>query len=124
VAADTSRKLPRPPVRLIAVRKFEAAGYVMLLSCANTGELPDTEAQEFYRFRWQVELAFKRIKSRLELGELPAKDPALARTIRYAKLLAALLLDDFTERFLAISPWGYAPRPVPGSVVADPTRSQ
>ena len=62
---------------------------------------------ELYRFRWQIELAFKRMKGLLELGSLPAKDPDLARTIVRSKLLAALLLEDFTRSFLAISPWGY-----------------
>jgi IS4 transposase len=65
---------------------------------------------DFYRFRWQIELAFKRMKSILNLDELPAKDPALARTVLYAKLLAALLVEDFTTHFLAISPWGYTLR--------------
>ncbi|NKC49951.1 transposase [Ochrobactrum anthropi ATCC 49188] len=32
-----------------------------------------------YSIRWQVELAFKRLKSLLHLGRLPAKDKALAR---------------------------------------------
>ena len=52
-------------------------------------------------------MAFKRLKGLLQLGLLPAKDTQLARTIIYSKLLAALLLDDFTERFLSFSPWGY-----------------
>lgn len=146
VAADPSRKLPRLPARLIAVRKteaaaeqsrhkvlsergrkgktsdprsLEAAAYVLLLTSASDSDLTATQALELYRFRWQVELAFKRMKGLLELGSLPAKDPGLARTILYAKLLAALLLDDFTERFLAISPWGYSLREAPTVAVAN-----
>jgi IS4 transposase len=49
---------------------------------------------ELYRFRWQVELDFKRLKSLLQLGNLTARDPPLARTFLYSKLLAALLLED------------------------------
>jgi Transposase DDE domain len=43
--------------------------------------------------RWQVELAFKRMKSILDLGRLPAKNPDLARAWLYAHLLFALLID-------------------------------
>ena len=34
---------------------------------------------ELYRLRWQIELAFKRMKSIMGLGHLPKKDPASAR---------------------------------------------
>lgn len=30
---------------------------------------------ELYRLRWQVELAFKRLKSIMQLGQLPKTDP-------------------------------------------------
>jgi hypothetical protein len=43
--------------------------------------------------RWQIELAFKRLKSILHIDRLPAKDPDLARAWIYAHLLLALLLD-------------------------------
>lgn len=136
VAPDKQRNIPAFPVRLVAVRKseaaaedarqraisngrrcrravdprtLEAAGYAFVLTT-----LPETHSatqiMDFYRFRWQIELVFKRMKSILNLGELPAKDPALARTVLYAKLLAALLVEDFTTHFLAISPWGYTLR--------------
>lgn|GEM_PF-5333078 len=48
-------------------------------------------------FRWQIELVFERLKSLLRLEELPAKDPDLARTFLYSKLLAALLLEELTH---------------------------
>jgi len=133
VAADSTRQIPSFGLRLVVLRKseaaatvsrqwarraanrgcrmvdprtLEAAGYVFLLT-----SLPEhvgaNQVLELYRFRWQIELAFKRLKSILQLGVLPAKNPALARTILYGKLLGALLLEDFTSRFLAISPWGY-----------------
>ncbi|NOZ87278.1 MAG: transposase [Deltaproteobacteria bacterium] len=69
--------------------------------------MSDTEVLDLYRFRWQVELAFKRLKSLLHIDELPAKDHSLTRTFIYAKLLAALLLEDLSDRFLVFSPWGY-----------------
>lgn len=133
IAADRQRHIPALPARFIAIRKteaaatagrqkvldersrksraadprtLEAAGYTFVLT-----SLPETytpaQVLDLYRFRWQVELAFKRLKSILHLDQLPAKDPDLARTILYAKLIAALLVEDFTTRFLAIFPWGY-----------------
>jgi hypothetical protein len=91
-------------------RSLEAAAYIFLFTTLET--LSPTQALELYRFRWQVELAFKRLKSLLHLDALRAKDPDLAQTYLYAKLLAAILVDDLTEHQLGVSPWGYAvPRP-------------
>lgn len=129
-----TKDIPPLPARLVAVRKSEAAaeaarnkvlrerakkgrkvdprtlesaGYVFVLTSLSGDVLSASEVLELYRFRWQVELAFKRLKSLLHLDELPARDPPLARSFIYSKLLAALLLEDFTDRFLAFSPWGY-----------------
>ena len=88
-------------------RTLEAANYVFVLTSVPEELLSGEQILEIYRFRWQIELAFKRLKSVLYLDQLPAKDEALSRSFFYAKLLAALLLEDFTERFLAFSPWGF-----------------
>ena len=55
-----------------------------------------------YRLRWQVELAFKRLKSLLGLGELPARRPELARAWLNAKLVLALLVEDAGGELLAL----------------------
>ena len=134
VKADPRRRLPAFPARIVAVRKseaaadqtrhkltrkavkrgnlpdprsLEAAAYVILLTSLNSSQLPAVQVLDLYRFRWQIEIAFKRLKGLLELGEMPAQDPSLARTILSSKLLAALLLDDFTSAFLSFSPWGF-----------------
>jgi len=101
-------------------RTLESAGYVFLLT--NHPDLSPVQILEWYRFRWQIELAFKRLKGVLTLDQIAAKDTALARTFLYAKLLTALLLEDFTGCMLAFSPWGLPkPRP-PTMLVADATR--
>ena len=134
VAPFTQKRIPPIPARLLAVRKtevaaetarrtvmkersrkgraldprtLEAAGYIFVLTSVPAHRFCAAEGLELYRFRWQIELAFKRLKSLLELDHLPAKDPPLARSIIYAKLLAALLVDDLTKQFLDFSPWGY-----------------
>jgi IS4 transposase len=57
-----------------------------------------------YRFRWQIELAFKRLKSLLHIDRLPAKDPNLARAWLHAHLLFALLVDETMSELGEISP--------------------
>jgi hypothetical protein len=133
IAADRSRQIPALAARFVAVRKseeaaaaarqrvlhersrkggkvdprtLEAAGYIFVLTSLAESFTAE-QILDLYRFRWQVELAFKRLKSILHFDQLPAKDPDLARTVLYAKLLAALLLEDYTTKFLAIFPWGY-----------------
>ena len=48
---------------------------------------------EFYRYRCQIELAFKRLNQLLKLGRLPHKAPDIARTWILAKPVVALLLE-------------------------------
>jgi hypothetical protein len=93
--------------RAVDPRTLETAGYVFVLTSLPAEVLSASQVLETYRFRWQVELAFKRLKSLLYLGHLPARDPPLARSFLFSKLLAALLLEDFTDRLLAFFPWGY-----------------
>ena len=78
-----------------------------------------TEILDFYRLRWQIELAFKRMKSLLGLGHLPKKDPASARAWLHGKLFASLLVERMIEAASSISPWGYeletSAKPVEGN---------
>lgn len=95
---------------VVDLRTLEATEYVMLLTSAPADKLSLEQAFELYRFRWQIELTFKRLKSIINLDQLPAKNAALAQVILFAKLLGALLVDDYTERYVSFSPWGY---PIP-----------
>jgi hypothetical protein len=98
-------------------RSLEAAGYLFLFTTVPATRLTAAEVLELYRFRWQIELAFKRLKSLLQLGALPAKDPELCQTILLTKLLAAVLVDELMHRWVDFSPWGYGP-PAPALAVA------
>jgi hypothetical protein len=149
IAPAVSARLPALPARLVAIRKSEAAAeatrqtvlrmsakkghtvdprslesaaYVILLTSLPAERISAASILELYRFRWQVELVFKRLKSLLRLGRVPARDAPLARSFLFAKLLAALLLEDFTDRFLAFSPWGYPLGYTTSFAVADSTR--
>lgn len=85
---------------------LEAAGYVIVLTTLGAGS-PASEVLELYRARWQVELAFKRIKSLLGAGHVPKKDPEAARAWIHGKLLAVLLIENLGEAARLFSPWGY-----------------
>jgi hypothetical protein len=62
---------------------------------------------ELYRLRWQIEVAFKRMKSILGLGHLPKKDPASARAWLHGKLFVSLLVERMVQAADTFSPWGY-----------------
>lgn len=88
-------------------RTLESAGFTYVLTNVPAETLSARETLELYRFRWQIELVFKRLKSILNLDVLPTKDPDLTQTYLLTKLLGALLIEDMTERYLSFSPWGY-----------------
>ena len=93
--------------RQVHPKTLKAADYIFLLTSLPADQLNAGQVVELYRFRWQVELAFKRLKSLWNFGSVPAKDPDLARAYLYAKLLTALLVEELTEHLRSHSPWGF-----------------
>jgi hypothetical protein len=85
-------------------RTLAAADHVILLTSLKPEEFPIEMLGALYRFRWQIELAFKRLKSLLHIDRLPAKDPNLARAWLHAHLLFALLVDETMSELGEISP--------------------
>jgi hypothetical protein len=74
-------------------RSLQAAHYILLLTALPASLFPATDVLALYRFRWQLELAFKRMKSLAGLDELTAKKPELAQAWIYAKLIAFLIAE-------------------------------
>lgn len=101
IRREASRKGKKPTTRTL-----QAAAFTFLLTTLRTKELDATAIAELYRVRWQVELAFKRWKSILDLDDLRAKDPRLARTYVLAKLIAAVFAETLARSARAFSPWG------------------
>jgi len=101
--AKVSRKKSRRP----DPRSLEAAHFVMVFTTLPATMLPAADVLELYRFRWQIELAFKRLKQLLKLSRLPHKDPRAAQGWILAKLVVALMLETLYRTARAISPWGY-----------------
>jgi len=75
-------------------RTLAAADFLILLTSLDAQAFPVHRVGGLYRLRWQVELAFKRLKSLLHMDALRAKDPDLARAWLYAHLLFALLVEE------------------------------
>ena len=83
---------------------LRTADVVMLVTSLDQARYPAADVLAIYRLRWQVELAFKRLKSLLEFNKLPARDASLARSWLFAKLLLALLLEDLDQDLLDAPP--------------------
>ncbi|WP_352707066.1 transposase [Mesorhizobium sp. M0598] len=62
------------------------------------------EVLQTYRLRWQVELAFKRLKSGMGIHKLPARDERLARSWLMAHLILALIIDEAVNDVLDSPP--------------------
>lgn len=73
--------------------------------------LPDSlsphQILELYRVRWQVELAFKRLKSIMGLGHLPKEDEESAKAWLHGKMLVSCLAQAIVDEGRSFSPWGY-----------------
>ena len=80
--------------------------YVMVLTTFPE-DFPAELILEWYRFRWQIELVFKRFKQIAQLGHLPKYDDESAKAWLYGKLFVALLTEKLIEHACAVSPWGY-----------------
>jgi hypothetical protein len=129
--ASIGRDEPALAIRLIVQRKTpeaaEATRSALRRAAARTGKTLDPRsliAAEFmilatslpksgytakailaaYRLRWQIELAFKRLKSLLHIDKLPTWTERGSRSWLYAHLILALLCDDLSQDFLESSP--------------------
>src|SRR5580698_4858466 len=95
-------------------RSLEAAKYILLLTSLPAAAFPPTNILALYRFRWQIELAFKRFKSLAGLDQLPAKKPELARAWIYARLIVTIIAEQIAGQVPDSSPCG------PGNTTAKP----
>jgi hypothetical protein len=89
-------------------RSLEAAKYILLLTSLPANAFAPADILAIYRFRWQIELAFKRFKSLAGLDLLPAKNPELARAWIYARLIVAIIADQIAGQVPDSSPSGLA----------------
>ena len=85
---------------------IELHRYIILMT-----SLPDDisahEILNLYRMRWQVELAFKRLKSIFGMGHLPKKDVESGIAWLHGKIFYAILVQTIADESYLFSPWGY-----------------
>lgn len=81
--------------------------YVVLATSLPASACSAQQILELYRARWQIELAFKRLKSILGLGHLPKEDEASAKAWLHGKLLVSCLAQAIVDEGRFFSPWGY-----------------
>lgn len=84
-------------------RTLVAAGF-MVLATSLPEDIPADEILAAYRLRWQIEIAFKRLKSLIHIDRLPTRTVAGSLSWLYPHLILALLIDDMSQDFLASSP--------------------
>jgi hypothetical protein len=82
----------------------ESAKYVFVFTTVPRSHMTTSQVLATYRLRWQVELAFKTIKTVLHYGDLPNRLPSTGRTWLLAKLVCALLLERLAHSAMAIPP--------------------
>ena len=86
-------------------RSLVAAEY-LVVATSLTAEASADEVLAVYRLRWQIELAFKRLKSLLHIDKLRTRTEAGTRCWLYAHLIVALLGDDLSQDVLDTFPSG------------------
>lgn len=82
-------------------RSLVAARYTIV---ATSLDEPANQVFELYALRWQIEIAFKRLKSLLHIDRLEARDRDLVRTWILAHIIAALLIEDHAVEALDFPP--------------------
>jgi hypothetical protein len=74
-------------------RTIKASGFLIYITSLSPGEASAEDVVRLYRMRWQIELAFKRLKSLGGFDALRASDPRLVKTWLLAHLIAAVLVE-------------------------------
>lgn len=102
------RRIKRHASKKQLKTKPETWEYAKYVAVFTTDMVASSETVlQWYRVRWQIELAFKRLKSLAQLGHLPKYDDRSSRAWLYGKLFLALLAQKLLRTGRDISPWGY-----------------
>jgi hypothetical protein len=87
-------------------RSLVAGAFVILATTLPSEGYTAADILAAYRLRWQIELAFKRLKSLLRIDKLPTHTDLGSRSWLYPHLILALLCDEISQEFLASFPSG------------------
>lgn len=107
-ATEATRKTLRSEAsrkqKTLDPRSLVAAEFMIVATSLPVEGYPADEVLAVYRLRWQIELAFKRLKSLLHIDTIPTRTDRASRSWLYAHLILALLCDDLSQEFLESSP--------------------
>lgn len=101
-----AEKEHRKKQRMVNEETIELHRYVILVTSLPK-RISAFKVLELYRVRWQIEIAFKRLKSILGLGHLPKKDEESCKAWLHGKIFVALLAQSIVDEGHFFSPWGY-----------------
>jgi hypothetical protein len=83
------------------------AEFIILFTTFPEEKFSAEEIIDLYRWRWQIELAFKRLKSLINFGHLPKHDERSSRAWIYGKLFISLVIEKLTRKLERVfPPWG------------------
>jgi len=103
-ARRTALKNARKKGHTPDARTLHTCDYLLLFTTAPAEDIDTAALLGLYRYRWQIECGFKRMKSLLCLDELRAKEDALCQAYLYGKLIGAILTDRVSGPWSAFSP--------------------
>lgn len=107
LAKKRERRMASKKGKKLRPETLEYAEYVTLFATTNRHRFKGQDILSLYRGRWQVELAFKRLKSIIGVGHLHKYDPDSCVAWLYGKMLVALLVERLYREAESFSPWGY-----------------
>lgn len=93
--------------RQVKPETLEYAKYIIILTTLPADKFNSRLVLEWYRLRWQIELAIKRLKSLINLGHLPKYDEQSSRAWLYGKMLVGLMVEKMMSYAGSFSPCGY-----------------
>jgi hypothetical protein len=102
-AYESARKNGREPSALSLL----LCDYIVVVTSLPEAQFDARSVLRLYRLRWQIEPAFKRLKSLLGTGHVPKVDPRSSRAWLQAKLLTCLLIEKIILEAGVFSPWGF-----------------
>ena len=106
-AIKKAKKIMNKKQRTINPETLELHRYFFVITTVPEEKLSPEQVVLLYRARWQIELAFKRLKSILGFGHLPKYDDDSAKAWLHGKLVVALLAQSLIDCGHFFSPWGY-----------------
>ena len=106
-AAETVARLKRRASKkgeALQAETLIAAEWLILITSLDANDYPLHAVSELYRMRWQIEIAFKHLKSAAGLIRPPGEDPDVAKANVLCHLLLILLTEPLIAEHLGDSP--------------------